>query len=520
MATAFHPDEALFRNLVENTYDVVGLLDAEANILYSSPSIQTVLGYTPEELADKNAVTYLVHPADIVLTQKKLGLLLKAPTVPQTAEFRLRHKNGSWRWMEAIGTNLFDNPHVRAIAVNYHDITEKKLAEKHLRNVKRSRATMLREKARDEAILDSVGDGMFATDRLGKIFLLNNAAEELLGIGSDEFLGKRFYTVIPTFAESGEEIPPSKRLTMVTMKTGVKQTGVFYYSHKDKTRFPVSITVSPIIFNHKIAGSITVFRDITKEKELDEAKNEFVSLASHQLRTPMTAIKGFLSMIESEDYGPIPEKLEKPLQEIMQSSERMIALINDLLNVSRIEAGRAMFTLSEFDFNSMVGEVVTSLQPLAHQKKLKFVVQKMEPVMIFADPDKVRQILENVIGNALKFTEKGEVSLRLQSDKELATVLVSDTGTGLLLKDQEKLFAKFEQIAPQGIQVPGTGLGLFISRQYAQKMGGDVKLVESMRGKGSTFAVSLPIAGSETAQKTAKKLATEKDANSRLTVMS
>src|SRR5258708_25509170 len=244
-------DDALFRNLVENTYDVVGLLDPQGKILYSSPSIQTVLGYTREELVDKNAITYLVHPADMLFTQKKLGLLLKTPTIPQIAEFRLHHKDGSWRWMEAIGTNLLENPHVRAISVNYHDITEKKLAEKHLRIVKRSKTTMLREKARDEAILDSVGDGMFATDRRGKIFLFNNAAEQLLGFESGEAIGKFFYTIIPSMTESGENIPQTKRLTTLIMKTGVKQTGTFYYFRKDKTPFPVSVTVSPIILTTK-----------------------------------------------------------------------------------------------------------------------------------------------------------------------------------------------------------------------------------------------------------------------------
>src|SRR5258708_1731915 len=175
------PDKELFRNIVECSHDIVGLINQQGTIVYSSPPLQEVLGYTPEELNGKNAFSFLIHPTDLGTTQGKFALLLQHPEQPQIAEFRLHHKDGSWRWMEGIGTNLLDNPHVHAIMINYHDITNKKLDEKYFDE-------MRQEKAKDEAILDCIGDGMYTTDETGKTTPFNNTSEEILGFHANEFI--------------------------------------------------------------------------------------------------------------------------------------------------------------------------------------------------------------------------------------------------------------------------------------------------------------------------------------------
>lgn len=496
-------DKELFQNLIECSHDIVGLIDVQGNILYSSPSLKEVLGYTPEELSGKNAFSFLIHPADLHVTQSKFGLLLQNPKQPQIAEFRLHHKDGTWRWMEGIGTNLLDNPHVHGILINYHDITDKKLNERYFNE-------MRQEKAKDEAILDCIGDGMFATDKTGQIILFNKAAEEMLGVEAKDVIGKLYFTVIPAETQSGEVPPDNERMTMSAMRLGQKKSGVFYYFRKDHTKFPVATTAAPTIFNREIVGSITIFRDITKEKELEKAKDDFVLLASHQLRTPMTAIKGFLSMIIGGDYGEVPEKMAKPLHEIANASERMIALINNILNISRIESGRTPFMFTDFDVTEVVRAVQSSLLALARQKNIEFLVADSQPLSVQADADKVRQILENLIGNAIKFTDKGSVNVSFQTEGDFIKILVSDTGVGIPPEDHEKLFNKFQQLSSnQTGQSSGTGLGLYISQQLTQKMGGDLHLSQSVLNKGTTFVISLPVSDSNTARQTAQRLSRE-----------
>lgn len=239
-----------------------------------------------------------------------------------------------------------------------------------------------------------------------------------------------------------------------------------------------------------------------KLKIFDKLKDEFLSVASHELRTPMTAIKGFVSMIEEGDYGQVSDVLRKPLHDIAISTDRLIKLVNDMLNISRIEAGRLKFSISDFFINDVLSEIVSSLQPIAKEKNLRLEINDFEKIKVQGDEDKVKQILNNLIGNALKFTNKGSVTLSAQSKDEVVELLVTDTGIGIAQEDHDKLFGKFEQIPSQeaGTTV-GSGLGLYIAREIARKMGGDVWLDSSSKEKGSIFIFSLPRAGMEIAQK-------------------
>ena len=239
-----------------------------------------------------------------------------------------------------------------------------------------------------------------------------------------------------------------------------------------------------------------------KLKAFDKLKDEFLSVASHELRTPMTAIKGFISMIEEGDYGEVGDKLRTPLRDIEISTDRLIKLVNDMLNISRIEAGRLKFAISEFFINDLLSDIVSSLQPLAKEKRISLEISEFEKIRVQGDEDKVRQILDNLIGNALKFTDKGGVTLSKRSKDEEIEILVADTGIGIAQEDQGKLFKKFELIQPQDVGRPtGSGLGLYISREIARKMGGDVWLERSIKDKGSTFVFSLPLAKMDIAKK-------------------
>jgi signal transduction histidine kinase len=251
-----------------------------------------------------------------------------------------------------------------------------------------------------------------------------------------------------------------------------------------------------------------------KLKDLDKMKSEFVSIASHELRTPLTAIKWLISMINDGDYGEITPQLREPLNDVTASTERLIDLVNDMLNLSRIEARRLKFDLTELESKSLIHEVVTQLLPIAVQKNITLDDADTASAIIQVDADKTKQVLNNLIGNSLKFTDQGKITVSAAIKDELLEILVTDTGMGISPDDQGKLFGKFQQITSQQAGKPiGSGLGLYISKQIAQKMGGDCWLKESTFGKGSTFAFSIPLAATPTAKKVKEFIAQEAVAN-------
>ncbi len=230
---------------------------------------------------------------------------------------------------------------------------------------------------------------------------------------------------------------------------------------------------------------------------LEKLKDEFVSLASHELRTPMTAIKGFISMIQEGDFGKLSKEMEEPINDIGASTDRLIHLVNDMLNVSRIEAGRLKFTLVETDLDAIIAEVISTLQPIAISKKIILDYKKQKEILVQADVDKVKQVLNNLVGNSLKFTDQGGIIITTEQEGDRIKIFIADTGMGITPDNQKKLFGKFQQISSQQKGKPiGTGLGLYLSKELVQKMGGDIWIEKSEIGKGSIFAFSLPIAKS------------------------
>jgi signal transduction histidine kinase len=270
--------------------------------------------------------------------------------------------------------------------------------------------------------------------------------------------------------------------------------------HKDGSWRYIEITSTNLLENPHVGAVVSNFHDITHQKELDHAKDDFIALASHELRTPMTAIKGFLSMIMKGDYGPVNESLKKPLENIQISSERQIHLINDLLDVSRLQTGRINYNLSNFSLKPVMTEVVDSLQSIATQKGIALNVTG-DDSSVQSDSDWTKQVLNNLIGNALKFTDKGSITLNCKSEGDVVLISVTDTGMGIKPEDQGKLFERFHQLHTTKRKYVGSGLGLYISKEVARKMGGDLILEKSAVDVGSTFVFSLPKADTEYAKK-------------------
>ena len=240
-------------------------------------------------------------------------------------------------------------------------------------------------------------------------------------------------------------------------------------------------------------------------QELDKLKSEFVSIASHQLRSPLTSIKGYASMVLEGSYGIIPEKAKEAISRIFESSKLMAISIEDFLNVSRIEQGKMQYDMTEFDLGKLVQTVVDELGGTAKERGLGLHVTDdgKSPYMIRADLGKIKQVINNLIDNAVKYTKQGSVDVMTHKSADGKTVQVSikDTGVGMSKETIEKLFDKFVRAKNANeVNVTGTGLGLYISREFARKMGRDLWISRSELGKGSSFTFTVPRSGTHLAE--------------------
>lgn len=386
------------------------------------------------------------------------------------------------------------------------------LASAMTEDIKMERNEAIAIKNKDEAILSSIGDGVLVLDTDGRVVLFNKAAERISGFTADEVRDKT-YTTAFSFVNDKTGEPANQFIDKALMGVPGRMAASTVLKRKDGTSLPVADSAAPV---HnalgQVTGAVVVFRDVTRERQLERMKDELLSVASHELRTPMGAVRANVAMILDGDYGPVNKELVEPLTDIKASTVRLVELVNDLLSVARLEAGRMKFTLSEFDPQDVIKKEVNNLAPLGKEKNVKIEFQPGESsVIVQADQDKIKQVLNNLIGNALKFTEQGSITVAAQLQDDKVEVTIADTGIGISPQDQKKLFGKFQQITSvQDGKPAGTGLGLYISREMIHKMGGDMLIKQSEVGKGSTFAFTMPIAKSQDAERV--KIALEREA--------
>ena len=380
----------------------------------------------------------------------------------------------------------------------------------------RLEAEIARQK--DEAILTSIGDGVFAIDKQGKIFLFNDMAEQISGYLRSEVIGQKYNQVLRFGFE--EDLTPNYQFIERVLRTGDVTKMQNHAVLIGKNVKPVSVEVSASPINDRqgnITGAIVVFRDVTIERQLENLKDDFFRISSHELKTPMSIIKGYVHMILDGDAGPISEQTKNYLNDILPVIKRQLALVDDLLRVSQFESSRIPFELATVVLAEIVQNSTGEITPTAAEKELQIEIDKsckQKWPKIQADPDKVRLILNNLLGNAVKFTEKGKIIVSMGQKKDQLVVYITDTGIGIHKDMQNYLFRRFSQVGTVlKRKSGGTGLGLFITRFVAQKMGGQAWLESSEVGKGSTFVFSLPIMGSEEAK--AAKLQIERETEAR-----
>lgn len=228
-------------------------------------------------------------------------------------------------------------------------------------------------------------------------------------------------------------------------------------------------------------------------RELDKQKSEFLSFATHQLRSPLTAVKGYSSLIMEGSFGKVPGKIKEAVDKIFQSTEGMVLMVEDFLNISRIEQGRMKYELAINDINKLVGEIVAEMKPAAEKKKLSLEFEdKGKPINSEIDPGKMRQVIANIIDNAIKYTPKGFVKAKILEKEEKLLIQISDSGMGISKEVLPTLFAKFSRAKNANrINVTGTGLGLYLAKMIVEAHGGRIWAESLGEGTGSTFNIEL-----------------------------
>ncbi|HEX7963493.1 MAG TPA: ATP-binding protein [Candidatus Saccharimonadales bacterium] len=355
---------------------------------------------------------------------------------------------------------------------------------------------------RDEAMLLSMGEGLIALDSEGRVALMNKTAAELFDLPSEAAgIGKliqEVYQLYPANLTKMEQpIEQEKRPSHVALRQGVAVNEVYGFKKADGRKYLLNITANPVKLDGKVVGVITVLRDVTKEKEVDRMKTEFISLASHQLRTPLSAIKWFSEMLVSGDAGELqPDQLDFA-KNIAESTERMIDLVNALLNISRIESGRIMVDPKPTDLKELVSGIVSDLKAKTEEKNQTLIISVNDGLpKINLDPRLIGQVYLNLLTNAVKYTPKGgEISVFISRKDDQIISQVTDNGYGIPKEQQGHIFQKFFRAANAvKVETDGTGLGLYLIKAVVESSGGKIWF-ESEEGKGTTFWFSMPLSG-------------------------
>ena len=352
------------------------------------------------------------------------------------------------------------------------------------------------EKDKVVAIVQGISDGVFAIDTNYRITMFNQAAATISGFGAEKAVGQKYDTILKFVLEEDGKTNDAFIREAIHMGIGKEMTNHTVLIRKNGRRVVVANSASPLKDeNNNVVGCVVVFRDVTKEREIDRAKSEFVSLAAHQLRTPLSTINWYAEMLLEGDVDKSKESRRKYLDKIYQNNQRMVGLVNALLNASRIELGILEVKPKPTNLTEIADGVLEefSLQVKNKELQIKKHYAKNLPTMNI-DPDLMQIVFRNLLSNAIQYTfDGGTISFAIGKKKSNAFITVSDNGAGIPEDQQSKIFTKlFRADNAVATYANGTGLSLYITKSIVEKFGGKIWF-ESEENKGTTFYVTIPL---------------------------
>lgn len=343
-------------------------------------------------------------------------------------------------------------------------------------------------------LLDSAGEGFFGLDTEGRITFVNPAAARMTGYPEEEIIGNLEHDVLhhSHYCDSKDGTPCAIQATLADGTAHQVDTEQFW--SKDGTSFPVEYICNPVHEQGEIVGVVVTFQDVTQKRELDRRRDTFVSVASHELRTPMTTIMGFTELLLQMDPGP--ELRSEWLNRVYRESQRLASIVNDFFDVSRVNSGKLELKLENLSIGSVLRDVVADLETVSERHEV-IIDGALDTPEVLADRDKLAQILVNLLDNAIKYSPNGgHVSAFVTHEPVQRRVVVSitDQGIGIGIGDRDRLFSTFQRIRrPETEGIRGTGLGLYIVKGLVGLMDGEV-WIESELNRGTKFSFSLPTA--------------------------
>jgi PAS domain S-box-containing protein len=440
----------------------------------------------PEEAKTESIRSILVVP--LMLRDTPIGVMrLYTAEVRQFDEEDMRFISG----VANLGAIAIENAKLyEAMKQEMGDLTEdinemaERLHESRLQ-VAQQMDALNYEKTRLETILASMGEGVVVTDPDYNILLANTAAENLLGIPREEMAGRDGDLILPI---KKNELEPILQTASV-----FQPASPLVRKYQNKV---ISVLINPIRDEAgESLGTVSLLRDITEQAAIEAMKTEFISIVSHELRTPLTPIKGYVDLIMEGDAGEITEEQADYLHIVQSNTDALVALVNDLLDISKIEAGKIDLDLKSLSMETVIQEALTVHRQAIETKGLIVRSELPAPLPpVKADRRRMAQVLNNLISNAYKYTAPGgSVTISALAEGEFLEIAVSDTGVGISREDQKKLFTKFFRAKnPATREAGGTGLGLAISKSIVEKHKGEI-WVESQLGKGSSFHFTVPL---------------------------
>ncbi|MCS7289443.1 MAG: PAS domain S-box protein [Roseiflexus sp.] len=501
---ALRASEERFRQLAENVNQVFWMSTPSLDqILYVNPAYEHIWGRSCDSLyAQPSSLFEAIIPED---RERVIALHRLEHTRGYSVEFQIQRNDGQRRW---ILTRAFpvtnETGSVYRIAAISEDVTERKHAEEELRTAMTALEAqyLAADRAQSElrAILDASSEAIALLAPDGAFLTVNRCFCDMFGVAADQVLGQRLgemRTGILRVFDDAEEL-------YARMQDALQDTcNVFHeqvVQRKPQQR-ELSIFSAPVWTANQVhIGRLYIFRDITHERAVERMKSEFVAMVSHELRTPLTSIKGFVDMLLDGDVGPLADEHQELLRIVKANTDRLLLLINDLLDMSRIEAGKLLLHRAPLDVRPLIRQVVTTLRPQLEAKQQHLHLDLPETLpddaapLMFGDAVRVHQILTNLLSNAIKYTpQHGQITVRLSEEPPWLCIAVQDTGVGLTAEEQERIFDRFYRARNRATrEAGGTGLGLTITRSLVELHQGHIT-IESEPGKGSTFRVYFPL---------------------------
>jgi PAS domain S-box-containing protein len=497
-----NPDQFLKTLLDELPFGVVALDDTGLVQLWSRGA-QGILGWRAEETVGR------ALPLEIQLPHRN---------GPDT-EVRVLGRDGS-----AVDVAIRVAHWHKGTILVVTDISRRMIIEREMQGLMEQELAariQMRAERRFRDLLEAAPNGIIEVDREGRILMLNVAMEKMFGYSREELLGQSVEILVPEEQRTAHTAHREfywNHPVIRPMGSGLSLFG----RRKDGSIFPVEISLSPVVSDDGLCVT-AIIQDITERKQSEERlqalqkqytselelrnreieqanrlKSEFLANMSHELRTPLHTVIGFAELLAEETKGPLNEHQKRFVSHIHKDAQHLLSLINEVLDISKIEAGKLQLHREGLDLGSVLEEALSSIRPQAAAKSIEVESDIPLPVSVDGDRTRVKQILFNLLSNAVKFTAGGgHVRVDVGSSEGFAQVSVSDTGIGIPAAEHDSIFDKFHQVgATTGGTREGTGLGLPITKRLVEEHGGRIWL-ESEPGKGSRFTFTLPLMGNK-----------------------